>query len=122
MGSGRRQLLDVALVVAGAVAASLAFAALGVPSPALFGGLVAGVVRALGLPGRVPVPPPVTTAGQAVIGVTMGALVDLETLRAVVVNWLPVLLVTVATLALSLAAGLLLRLQRGISPVTGRSR
>jgi len=49
----------------------------------------------------------------------MGALMDPETLRAVAVDWLPVLLVTVATLALSLAAGLVLRLQRGISPVTG---
>ena len=49
----------------------------------------------------------------------MGSLVDLETLRTVAGNWLPVLAVTVATLALSLGAGLLLRLQRGISPVTG---
>jgi membrane AbrB-like protein len=54
-----------------------------------------------------------------VIGVAMGALVDLETLRAVAANWLPVLLVTLGTLALSLAAGLVLRLQPGISPVTG---
>jgi membrane AbrB-like protein len=37
----------------------------------------------------------------------------------VAANWLPVLLVTLGTLALSLAAGLVLRLQRGISPVTG---
>jgi membrane AbrB-like protein len=118
VGDRRRQLLDLAVVVAGAVAVSLAFAAIGVPSPALFGGLVAGLVRALGR-GRGRVPGPATTAGQAVIGVTMGALVDLATLRAVATNWLPVLLVTLATLALSLGAGLLLRLQRGISPVTG---
>jgi uncharacterized protein len=114
-----RQVLDPAAVVAAAVAVSLAFAALGVPSPALFGGLVAGLVRALGFPGRVEVPRPATTAAQAVIGVTVGALVYLETLRAVATNWLPVVLVTLATLALSLGAGLLLRLQRGISPVTG---
>jgi membrane AbrB-like protein len=119
VGEGRRRLLDLAVVVAGAVLVSLAFAAIGVPTPALFGGLAAGVVRALGVGGRVDVPPRATTAGQAVIGVAAGALVDLETLRAVAENWLPVLLVTVATLALSLGAGLLLRLQRGISPVTG---
>ena len=119
MREGRRQLLDLAAVVAGAVLAGLAFAAVGVPTPALFGGLVAGVVRALGLPGRVRVPGPAMTAGQAVVGVTMGALVDLETLRAVAGRWLPVLLVTLATLTLSLGAGLLLRLQRGISPITG---
>src|SRR5215210_7838191 len=52
-------------------------------------------------------------------GVAVGALIDLETLRAVAADWLPVLLVTVGTLSLSLAAGQLLRLQPGISPVTG---
>jgi membrane AbrB-like protein len=67
----------------------------------------------------VDVPGVAATAGQAVIGVAMGSLVDLETLRTVAENWLPVLAVTVGTLALSLGAGLLLRLQRGISPVTG---
>jgi uncharacterized protein len=65
------------------------------------------------------VPQPAFTASQAVVGVTMGALVDLETLQVVATNWLPVLLVTIGTLALSLAAGLLLRLRRDISPVTG---
>jgi membrane AbrB-like protein len=119
-GGGRaRRLLDAAAVVAGAVAVSAVLAAAGLPSPALFGGLVAGLLRALAVRGGVAVPAPAGTAGQAVIGVTMGALVDLETLRAVGANWLPVLLVTVATLALSLGAGLLLRLQRGITPVTG---
>jgi membrane AbrB-like protein len=49
----------------------------------------------------------------------MGALVDLGTLRAVAANWLAVLVVTVGTLVLSLLAGLLLRLHRGITPVTG---
>jgi hypothetical protein len=110
---------DLAAVVAGAVAVTAAIAALGLPSPALFGGLVAGLTRALFLRRRVVVPDVATTAGQAVVGVSVGALVDPETLRAVAVNWLPVLLVTVATLVLSLAAGLVLRLQRGISPVTG---
>jgi uncharacterized protein len=119
VGDRRRQLLDLTAVVAGAVAVSLAFAAIGVPSPALFGGLVAGLVRALARRGRVRVPGPAATAAQAVIGVAMGALVDLATLRAVAENWLSVLLVTLATLVLSLGAGLLLRLQRGISPVTG---
>jgi uncharacterized protein len=119
VGKGRRQVLDMAAVAAAAAGVGLVFAAIGVPSPALFGGLVAGLVRALGFPGRVDVPRQATTAGQAVIGVTMGALVDLATLRAVAAHWLPVVLVTLGTLALSLAAGLLLRLQRGISPVTG---
>jgi membrane AbrB-like protein len=116
--AGRRRLIDLAVVVAGAVLLSLVLAVLGAPSPTLFGGLVAGLVRALASRGRVTVPARATAAAQAVIGVTVGALVDPETLGAVASNWLPVLLVTLATLALSLAAGLLLRLQRGISPVT----
>jgi membrane AbrB-like protein len=116
---GWRQVLDAAAVVAGAVAVSLLFDVLGLPSPALFGGLVAGLTRGLAVRTRLGVPARASTAAQAVIGVAIGALVDLETLRAVGAEWLPVLLVTVATLALSLAAGLLLRLQPGISPVTG---
>jgi membrane AbrB-like protein len=65
------------------------------------------------------VPAPAMAAAQAVVGVSMGSLVDLATLRTVAANWLPVLLVTVGTLLLSLLAGLVLRLQPGISPVTG---
>jgi membrane AbrB-like protein len=120
MGEGRgRQLLDGGLVVAGAVVAAVVFGLVGLPSPALFGGLLAGLVRALAVPTRIAVPSRATTAAQAVIGVAMGALIDLDTLRAVAANWLPVMLVTLGTLALSLGAGLMLRLQRGISPVTG---
>ena len=120
MGGGRaRQLLDGAAVVGAAIGASLLFALVGLPSPALFGGLLAGLVRALAVSARTAVPARATTTAQAVIGVAMGALIDLETLRAVAANWLPVLLVTVGTLALSLAAGQALRLQPGISPVTG---
>jgi membrane AbrB-like protein len=115
----RRQVLDVVAVVAGAVAAGLLFGLAGLPSPALFGGLLAGLVRALAFRGRIAVPARATTSAQAVIGVSMGALVDVETLRTVAENWLAVLLVTLGTLALSLAAGLALRLQPGISPVTG---
>jgi hypothetical protein len=114
-----RRMLDGAAVVAGAVVLALLLAAVHLPSPALFGGLIAGLVRALGGRGRAAVPVSATVAAQAVIGVTMGALVDVGTLRAVAENWLAVLLVTVGTLALSLVAGLLLRLQRGITPVTG---
>jgi len=118
-GTRGRRLLDGALVVAGAVVAGMLFGLAGLPSPALFGGLLAGLVRALALPGRIAVPGPATTTAQAVVGVAMGALIDLETLQTVAANWLPVLLVTVGTLALSLAAGQALRLQPGITPVTG---
>jgi membrane AbrB-like protein len=111
--------LDAAAVVAVAVAVTFLFDSLGLPSPSLFGGLVAGVLRALTFSARIGVPSSASTASQAVIGVAIGALVDLDTLRAVGQEWFPVLVVTVATLALSLVAGSLLRLQRGITPVTG---
>ncbi|UOY00066.1 AbrB family transcriptional regulator [Blastococcus sp. PRF04-17] len=111
--------LDLAAVVAAALAVGAVFAAAGVPSPVLFGALAAGLLRALAVRGGVTVPARASTAAQAVIGVSAGALIDVATLRAVAANWVPVLLVTVATLALSLGGGLLLRLQPGISPVTG---
>jgi membrane AbrB-like protein len=112
-------LLDWALVSAGAVAAGLALGAVGVPSPALFGGLVAGLVRALAVPTRLVLPRAASTLSQAVIGVAIGALLQVRTLAAVAQHWLPVLLVVLGTLVLSLVAGQLLRLQPGISPVTG---
>ncbi len=117
-GDGRR-LADGALVLAGAVGAAVLLDRAGVPSPALFGGLLAGLVR--GLAGRTPldVPRPGQAAAQAVVGVSIGALVDPDTLAAIGEDWAPVLLVTLATLLLTVAAGLLLRLQPGISPVTG---
>ncbi|WP_448642195.1 AbrB family transcriptional regulator [Geodermatophilus sp. URMC 63] len=114
-----RRLADGALVLAGAVLAGWLLDRLGVPSGGLFGGLLAGLVRGLG--GRRPldVPRAATAAAQSVVGVSIGSLVDPDTLAAIGEEWLPVLLVTVATLLLTVAAGLLLRLQPGISPVTG---
>jgi membrane AbrB-like protein len=97
---------------------SAALTPLGVPSPALFAGLLIATALALsGLP--VTVPRPLTSAGQAVIGVVIGVLAQPGTLAGLSGQWLPVLLVSVATLAVSMAAGLLLGLRRGISPLTG---
>jgi membrane AbrB-like protein len=118
-GPRRQWLVDAAATTVAAIVASLLFAVLGLPSPALFGGLLAGLVRALAFRRRITVPLPAMTGAQAVVGVSMGALVDHETLRSVTAHWLPVLLVTSGTLLLSLLAGLTLRLQPGITPVTG---
>jgi membrane AbrB-like protein len=114
-----RRATDLALVVLGAVVVAGALGLLHVPDAALFGGLVAGLVRAISRPALIAVPRPANAAAQAVIGVSIGALVQLATLTALGEHWLPVLLVTVGTLLLSLGAGLLLRLQPGITPVTG---
>jgi membrane AbrB-like protein len=114
-----RRVLDGAAVVAAALAVTVVLDLLGLPSPALFGGLLAGLVRALAFPAPESVPGPVSTAALAVVGVAIGALLDPGTLREVAGDWAPILLVVVATLALSVVAGLLLRLRRGITPVTG---
>jgi membrane AbrB-like protein len=114
-----RRTADPVLVVLGAVVVGLVLGLLHVPDAALFGGLIAGLVRALARPARMAVPRAANAAAQAVIGVSIGALVQLSTLTALAEHWLPVLLVTVGTLLLSLGGGVLLRLQPGITPVTG---
>jgi len=100
-GGRRRRLLDWAAVVAGAVVASVVLGLLQVPSAALFGGLLAAVVRALAGRRHLRVPRPAMTAAQAVIGVSIGALIDVDTLATIGSDWLPVLLVTLGTLILS---------------------
>ncbi|RBY84266.1 AbrB family transcriptional regulator [Blastococcus sp. TF02A-26] len=110
---------DVAGVVVAAGAASVVLDLAGLPSAALFGGLLAGLVRGLGGRVRLGLPRPAVLAAQATLGVSIGSLVDVDTLAALGEDWLPVLLVVLGTLGLSLVAGLLLRLQPGISPVTG---
>jgi membrane AbrB-like protein len=121
VGGTRRiaELVDATLVVAAALAATVVLDALDLPSPSLFGGLLAGLVRGLTVGRRLAVPRPGMTAAQALIGVSVGALVDPETLVAIGEDWLPVLLVVLGTLALTVVAGLLMRLQPGITPVTG---
>ena len=120
MDDGRRRLLrDWTAVLVVGVAAGALLSLLDVPSAPLFGGLVAGLARALLGRTRLTLPRPVGTGAQAVIGVSIGALVQTDTLRTIAEHWLPVLAVTVATLLVSLVAGQLMRLQRGISPVTG---
>ncbi len=108
-----------ALLVAVTAAGTAGLDALAVPSPALFAGLVAAALLALlgRAPGRVA--RPLSTSAQAVVGVVIGVLARPDTLVAVAHDWLPVLLVGSGTLALSMAAGLLLGRMPGVSPLTG---
>jgi membrane AbrB-like protein len=115
----RRRRLDWTVVLLVGIAAAALLSALAVPSASLFGGLVAGLGRALLGSTRLRLPHPAGMGAQAVIGISIGALVQTDTLRTIAGHWLPVLLVTVATLLVSLVAGQLMRLQRGVSPVTG---
>jgi membrane AbrB-like protein len=108
-----------ALLVVLTVALTVLLQALGVPSPALFAGLAVATVLALIGIGPARVARPATSAGQAVIGVVIGVLARPDTLGAVAAGWLPVLLVSLGTLVVSMGAGLLLGVQRGVSPLTG---
>ncbi|GAA2898872.1 AbrB family transcriptional regulator [Pseudonocardia halophobica] len=108
-----------ALLVALTVVLTVLLQGFGVPSPALFAGLAVATVLALIGIGPDRIARPATSAAQAVIGVVIGVLARPETLSAVAAGWLPVLLVSLGTLAVSMAAGLLLGVQRGVSPLTG---
>src|SRR3954469_9057502 len=74
----------------------------------LFGALLAGLALALAAPGRVHVAPGLFVAAQALTGVALGTYLRSSSLSAVGEDWLPVAVVSAATLAVSLGAGLLM--------------
>jgi membrane AbrB-like protein len=80
----------------------------GLPSSALFGALLVGVGAALLAPDRLRVPAPLFIAAQAGAGVVLGTFLDRDSLDALGASWLPLALVTAATLGISLGAGILL--------------
>ncbi|HEY2203457.1 MAG TPA: AbrB family transcriptional regulator [Pseudonocardia sp.] len=108
-----------ALLVGLTVPPTVLLAVLGAPSPALFAALTVGT--ALALAGWAPsrVPRPLTAAAQAVIGAVIGLLSRPRTLSALAEGWLPVLAVSVGTLAVSMATGLLLGTRPGVTKLTG---
>ncbi len=108
------------LAVAGVcVLVSGALALLGSPSPVLFGALAAGMGQALLGASPVALPLPGFRLGQALIGVTVGALVEVSTLARLATDWPSVVLVTVGTIAVSLLAGRLMALLSDVSTTTG---
>ena len=119
MGVTGRSLRGWLVVLALGTAVSLLLGALSLPSPVLFGALVAGIAHALTDPRPVDLPPRLFRVGQALVGVTIGALVKLPTLTRLGHDWPSVLGVTVGTLAISLLAGRLMALNRDVSETTG---
>lgn len=107
------------VLLAGAtVLVSVGLGASGLPSPTLFGALIVGLSWAVSSTHRTASTPPspVMTAAHAVLGVSIGTLVQPSTLDALATTWLPVCAVVVSTIALSIGAGLLL----GRHPAAGR--
>ncbi|MET0966277.1 MAG: AbrB family transcriptional regulator, partial [Nakamurella sp.] len=88
--SGRRLILRWIAIVAVSAGVSLLFAVLAVPSPALFGGLVTGVIFALTTKWRTVLPSSVNSGAQAVVGVVLGGLLELSILQSLGGDWLPV--------------------------------
>src|SRR3954452_6402577 len=87
-------------------AAALGLSAVGMPSPTLFAALVVGLVAGLARPrAALELPPRVFLAAQAVCGVTIGAYLQTAALKSLAGAWLPVLIVSAATLGLSVATG-----------------
>jgi membrane AbrB-like protein len=84
------------------------FGRVGVPSSYLFGALVVGLLIALRRPGRMEAPPLMFRASQAFTGVALGAYLESDALEAAAHAWVAVVLVSVATLFLSLLCGIAL--------------
>lgn len=107
-------------VAAATVGASLAAGAAGLPSPALFGALAVGIAYALTLAAWRPLTAPgwVLLGSQALIGVALGAGFEASTLTTIAGDWAPIALVTVATVAISLVAGLVFAAATGVDRST----
>jgi uncharacterized protein len=103
---------------AATVAAGWALGRIGLPSSYLFAALLLGLAVALLRPDRIEVPQAAFTAAQATVGVVLGAYLQSSSLSAVAESWLPVLLVSAATLAVCLAAGAVLTRATGVDAPT----
>ncbi|MCW2967968.1 MAG: rane protein AbrB duplication [Solirubrobacteraceae bacterium] len=109
-----------AWVGAGALTAGLAWASgkAGLPSPSLFAALLVGLAIALTAPERLAVGRAPFVAAQAVTGVLLGTYLRSSSLTALGDAWLPVTIVSLATLAFCLAAGVALARFTELDPPT----
>ncbi len=110
---------SAALVLVTTVVVSVVLAALRVPSPVLFAAVLAGMAHALRSPSPLAMPAWTFRVAQALIGITVGALVEVSTLQRMASEAGPVAAVTAATLVISIGAGRLLALRRDVSATTG---
>jgi len=95
-------------LAAATIVAGVALDALGIPSAPLFAALLVGLATALAWPGAPAMPGAVAGAAQAVLGVALGTYLHASSLHAVAGAWLPVALVSAATLGLCVVAGAVL--------------
>ncbi|MGA8218869.1 MAG: AbrB family transcriptional regulator [Solirubrobacterales bacterium] len=103
-----RRAFDWLVIAAGTVGGGWLADRAGLPSGYLFAAMLVGLLYALIAPGRVDLPPGAFRVGQAVTGVALGSFVEASTLTALGWRWVPVIAVSVATLAVTIGAGILL--------------
>jgi membrane AbrB-like protein len=118
-GRERSPLQAAGLVSAATVVLAVGFSLLHVPSAVLFASLLGGMAHALTSPTVLALPPWSFRIGQALIGITIGALISLSAIADLGSALVPIVLVTLATIAVSLVAGRLLALRDDVSEVTG---
>lgn len=104
-------------VLLAAVVATAVLTLVGAPSPVLFGALVGALVVALVRTDSPVLPRRASVAGQALLGVSTGAVVKPETLGDLVEHAGPVAASVLLTIAASILLGQVLRLQ-GVSRAT----
>jgi membrane AbrB-like protein len=80
--------------------------------------MLVGIGYALAAPGRLWLPPAGFRIGQAVTGVALGTFLRGSALTGLSARWLPVMLVSIATLAVTIAAGLVLARIAGLDRPT----
>ncbi|MEV0948676.1 AbrB family transcriptional regulator [Rhodococcus sp. NPDC049939] len=106
-------------LIAGTALAWGALSAFGLAAAAVFAALVVAAICTLSGTGPARVPPAVEMAAQGVVGVSVGFMLDKHTLAALGSNWIAAVSVCVATLVISIVAGVLLGLHRSVDPLTG---
>jgi membrane AbrB-like protein len=106
--------------VAAGVTAAAGFAAdrVGVPSSYLFAAILVGIAFALVIPGGLDLPRACFPVGQAIAGVVVGTYLHTSTLTGLGARWLAVAVVSAATLAITIAAGVLLARSASIDRAT----
>jgi hypothetical protein len=99
---------DWILIVAATVGGGWVADMIGLPGGYLFAALLVGLVYALRAPGRVTMPPAGFKVGQAVTGVALGTFLHASTLTGLGTRWIAVILVSIATLVVTIVAGIVL--------------
>lgn len=115
-----RRLAPLLPLGASTFAVALALDAAGLDGAFLFAALLVGLAVALLRPrSRAAIPRRAFIAAQATLGAMLGTFLDSSSLSSLADDWLPVAVVSVATLALSVAAGMVLTRTTELDSPTG---